>query len=65
MSYRVVAEIFGIEEPHSNMDLIEIVRHGLPSASVTILSDVWYFTCDFSRPFRHPIFMTIPPGTAL
>lgn len=53
MSYRVVAEMFGIEEPHSNMDLIEIVRHGLPSASVTILSDKFGITLEELSKYLH------------
>lgn len=39
MSYRLTAEILGIDEPQSDMDLIKIVRQGLPSEGVTILSD--------------------------
>lgn len=38
MSYHGVAEVLGIEEPQSNVDLIDIVRHGLPSEGVTALS---------------------------
>ncbi|MFA7061912.1 MAG: antitoxin Xre/MbcA/ParS toxin-binding domain-containing protein [Pedobacter sp.] len=38
MSYHAVAEVLGIEEPQSNVDLIDIVRHGLPSEGVTALS---------------------------
>lgn len=38
MSYRMVAEILGIEEPLSDMDLIEAVRQGLPGEGVAILA---------------------------
>jgi hypothetical protein len=39
MSYHAVAEVPGIEEPRSNVELIDIVRHGLPSEGVTVLSN--------------------------
>lgn len=39
MNYRLAAEILGIDEPQSDMDLIKIVRQGLPSEGITILSD--------------------------
>lgn len=39
MNYRLAAEVLGIDEPQSDMDLIKIVRQGLPSEGVTILSD--------------------------
>jgi len=38
MSYHAVAEVLGIKEPQSNVDLVDIVRHGLPSEGVTALS---------------------------
>jgi putative toxin-antitoxin system antitoxin component (TIGR02293 family) len=38
MSYHAVAGVLGIEEPQSNVELIDIVRHGLPSEGVTSLS---------------------------
>lgn len=39
MSYHAVAEVLGIAEPQSNVELIDLVRHGLPSEGVTSLSD--------------------------
>ena len=38
MSYHALADVLGIEEPTSDTDLIDIVRHGLPSEGITELS---------------------------
>lgn len=38
MKYRLAAEILGIDEPQSDIDLIKIVRQGLPVAGVETLS---------------------------
>lgn len=37
MSYRKIAETLGVEEPQSHMDLISLVRRGLPSSGIQSL----------------------------
>lgn len=38
MNYHMVAEVLEIDEPHSSVDLVDLVRNGLPSKGVTSLS---------------------------
>ena len=38
MGYHALAEVLGINEPATDADLIEVVRHGLPSEGIALLS---------------------------
>lgn len=38
MGYHALANVLGIEEPTTDIDLIDVVRHGLPSEGITALS---------------------------
>jgi putative toxin-antitoxin system antitoxin component (TIGR02293 family) len=38
MGYHALADVLGIEEPMTNIELIDVVRHGLPSEGIAALS---------------------------
>jgi putative toxin-antitoxin system antitoxin component (TIGR02293 family) len=38
MGYHALAEVLGINEPATDVDLVEVVRHGLPSEGIAALS---------------------------